>query len=65
MAFTVRKFSQWLAENVNGIIPIMYDYWVGYQGFPNPMLLIADSGKPGKIKYQGKHPETNQAGGVS
>ena len=31
----VRAFNLWLAQRVEGILPIMYDYWVGYQAFPH------------------------------
>ncbi len=47
-----RKFNQWLAENVDGIIPIMYDYWVGYQGFPNLCSPLPIPVNLEKIKYQ-------------
>lgn len=45
------QFNKWLAEAVSGIIPVMYEYEVAYQGFKNLRPVIPLPINTDKIKY--------------
>ncbi len=47
-----RAFNLWLANRVDGIIPIMYDYWVGYQNLPRLHKPLPIPINVEKIAYQ-------------
>lgn len=53
------KFNKWLARNVNGVIPVMYDYFESYRGHQNlreviPLPVDLDSVGCKKIELKKK-----------